>query len=74
MVTSPNFIPCVATIEEASTKGNLFIHNDIYKTQLARDRDNLNYMAILSFNDQLTNAWIQGAQEVRRHNIDAWEH
>jgi hypothetical protein len=30
-------------------------------------------MAIPSYNDQLTNARIRGAQELRRHDIDAWE-
>jgi hypothetical protein len=64
---------CVATIEEASTEGNILVHNDIYTTQLARDPDSLNYIAIPSFNDQLTNARIRGAQELRRHDIDAWE-
>ena len=63
----------VATIEEASTEGNILVHNDIYTTQLARDPNNLNRMAIPSFNDQLTNARIRGAQELRRHDIDAWE-
>ena len=63
----------VATIEEASTEGNLLVHDDIYTIQLARDPHNLNNMAIPSFNDQLTNARIRGAQELRRHDIDAWE-
>ena len=63
----------VATIEEASTEGNLLVHDDIYTIQLAREPHDLNNMAIPSFNDQLTNARIRGAQELRRHDIDAWE-
>ena len=63
----------VATIEEASTEGNILVHNDIYTTQLAKDPDDLNRMAIPSFNDQLTNARIRGAQELRQHDIDPWE-
>ena len=63
----------VATIEEASTEGNLLVHNDVYIIQLARDPHNLNKIAIPSFNDQLTNARIRGAQELWRCDIDAWE-
>ena len=63
----------VATIEEASTEGNLLVHDDVYTVQLARDPHDLKNMAIPSFNDQLTNARIRGAQELRRHDIDAWE-
>jgi len=62
-----------STIEEASIEGNLNVHNDVYLVQLQRTPDELNVMAIPSFNDQLTNAHIRGAQELRQEDVNPWE-
>ncbi|PPR05788.1 hypothetical protein CVT26_010162 [Gymnopilus dilepis] len=68
------FYPLRATtIEEASVDGNLAVHDDVYTVQLGLDPDKLCEKAIPSFNDQLTNARIRGAQDVRRKDVSPWE-
>lgn len=37
------------------------------------DLENLNTKAIPCINDQLTNAWIHGAQDQRHKDVSAWE-
>jgi len=63
------------TIEEATIRGNLLFHDDVYVTQLKRSADQLSEFAIPSINDQLTNARIRSAQILRpkmlMHGSDA---
>jgi hypothetical protein len=63
------------TIEEASVQGNLLVHDDIYRVQLKLDsRDSrLNDQAIPTFNDQLTNCRIRGAQVLRSQDVSRFE-
>lgn len=61
------------TIEEATVRGNLQFHDDIYTTQLKRQIDRLSEYAIPSINDQLTNARIRSAQILRARDVNAWE-
>lgn len=67
------FFPTRAsTIEEASIKGNLLVHEDIYVVQLQCNPEDLNEFAIPSYHDQLTNARNRGAQLLRSKDITAW--
>lgn len=64
------------TIEEASVQGNLLVHDDIYRVQLKLDprtNSNLNNQAIPTFNDQLTNCRIRGAQVLRAQDVTRFE-
>ena len=61
------------SIEEATVRGNLLFHDDIYITQLKRSADELSEFAIPSINDQLTNARIRSAQTLRARDVNAWE-
>ena len=61
------------TIEEATVRGNLLFHDDIYLTQLKRSTDGLSEYAIPSINDQLTNSRIRSGQILRARDIDPWE-
>ncbi len=61
------------TIEEATIRGNLLFHDDVYVTQLKRPADQLSEYAIPSINDQLTNARIRSGQILRAQDVDAWE-
>jgi hypothetical protein len=61
------------TIEEATVRGNLLFHDDIYITQLKRSADELSEYAIPSINDQLTNARIRSGQTLRARDVSAWE-
>ncbi|KAH8986497.1 hypothetical protein EDB92DRAFT_1818309 [Lactarius akahatsu] len=54
-----------STIEEASIDGNLLVHDDVYLVQLKRSLDDLDNVAIPTFNDQLTN--------IRRKDVSYWE-
>ena len=62
----------VSTIEEASVKGNLLVHDDIYLVQLKRDPADLNDLAIPAIHDQLTNARNRGAQAMRKKDLTPW--
>jgi hypothetical protein len=62
-----------STIEEASIDGNLLVHDDVYVVQLKRSPDDLNTTAIPTLNDQLTNAWIRGGQNIRQKDVSHWE-
>ena len=62
-----------STIEEASIDGNLLVHDDVYLVQLKRPAEELNKMAIPTFNDQLTNARIRGGQHIRKKDVSHWE-
>lgn len=62
-----------STIEEASVEGNLLVHDDIYTVQLKKSTKDLNVKAIPTFNDQLTNTRIRGAQQLRAKDISCWE-
>ena len=61
------------TIEEASIRGNMLVHDDVYTVQLQRNVSDLSSLAIPTINDQLTNARIRGAQEIRHKDVNAWE-
>ena len=63
------------TIEEASVEGNLLVHDDIYRVQLKLDPhdSSINNLAIPTFNDQLTNCRIQGAQVIRSQDVSRFE-
>ncbi|KAJ7704876.1 hypothetical protein B0H17DRAFT_920817 [Mycena rosella] len=60
------------TIEQATTRGNLLFHDEIYLNQLRRTSESLSKYAIPSFNDQLTNARIRSAQILRAKDVNAW--
>ncbi|KAH9158595.1 hypothetical protein EDB89DRAFT_2085763 [Lactarius sanguifluus] len=62
-----------STIEEASVDGNLLVHDDVYLVQLKRTLEDLDKMAVPTFNDQLTNARIRGGQQIRRKDVSYWE-
>ncbi|KAH9012405.1 hypothetical protein EDB83DRAFT_2529940 [Lactarius deliciosus] len=62
-----------STIEEASVDGNLLVHDDVYLVQLKRTPEDLDKMAIPTFNDQSTNARIRGGQQIRRKDFSHWE-
>ncbi|KAJ7218534.1 hypothetical protein GGX14DRAFT_356904 [Mycena pura] len=62
-----------STIEEATTRGNLLFHDDIYINQLHQTSESLSKYAIPTFNDQLTNARIRTAQQLRAKDVNAWE-
>lgn len=51
-------------IEEASIKGNILVHEDIFVTQLQKTVDELTRFAIPSINDQLTNSRIRSVQAI----------
>lgn len=61
-----------ATIGEATITGNLLVHDDVYIAQLKRRPEDLCAMAIPAPNDQLTNARIRGAQELRKQDLTPW--
>ncbi|KAF8273932.1 hypothetical protein EI94DRAFT_1794963 [Lactarius quietus] len=63
-----------STIEEASIGGNLLVHDDVYLVQLKHPLDKLKKMAFPMFNNQLTNAWIQGGQHICKKDVSHWEH
>ena len=60
------------TIEEATVRGNLLFHDDVYTNQLKRTMDDLCEYAIPSFNDQLTNSRIRSGQILRSRDINSW--
>ena len=61
------------TIDESTVEGNLHVHEDVYLVQLDKNPDDLNNIAIPSFNDQLTNARIRGAQILRRKDVTSFD-
>lgn len=61
-----------STIEEASIKGNILVHDDIYLVQLKLKAENLNKRAIVAIHDQLTNARNRGAQAMRNLDTTPW--
>ncbi|KAL0563513.1 hypothetical protein V5O48_018552 [Marasmius crinis-equi] len=69
-----SFFPLrITTIEEASTAGNLEVPRDAYVDQMQRSEESLNDMAVVSINDQLTNARIRSTQVLRHEDISPWE-
>ncbi|RXW20346.1 hypothetical protein EST38_g5509 [Candolleomyces aberdarensis] len=60
----------VSTREEASTKGNLEYHDEVYLQMLGRLADELSKWVILSINDQLTNARIRAGQILRQDDLN----
>ena len=60
------------TIEEATVRGNLLYHDDVYLTQLQRTPEDLCEYAIPSFNDQLTNSRIRSGQSLRACDTTPW--
>ena len=61
------------TIEEATIRGNLKFHDDIYTTQLKLPMERLSEYAIPSINDQLTNSRIRSVQILRARDINGWQ-
>lgn len=61
-----------STIEEASVAGNIQVHKDMYINQLKKTPEKLSIRAIPLHNDQLTNARIRGAQDLRADDLNAW--
>lgn len=61
-----------STIEEASVPGNIAVHEDTYIRHLKQTPEKLSTRAIPSLNDQLTNARIRGAQNLRADDLNAW--
>jgi hypothetical protein len=57
-----------STIDEASIKGNILVHDNIYLVQLKQKAEDLNKWAIVAIHDQLTNARNRGAQAMQ--NLD----
>jgi hypothetical protein len=62
----------VATIEEATVRGNLLFHDDVYPNQLKRSPEDLCEYAIPTFNDQLTNSRIRSGQILRARDTNRW--
>ena len=60
------------TIEEATVRGNLLYHEDVYLTQLKRNPEELSKYAIPTFNDQLTNSRIRSGQILRARDLNSW--
>ncbi|KAH9036081.1 hypothetical protein EDB84DRAFT_1398153 [Lactarius hengduanensis] len=60
------------TIEEATVRGNLLYHDDVYLNQLRRSPETLCEYAIPSFNDQLTNSRIRSGQIIRARDKNPW--
>ncbi|KAF8957733.1 hypothetical protein BDZ97DRAFT_1669447 [Flammula alnicola] len=60
------------TIDEATVRGNLLFHDDVYLTQLKRDPEHLSKYAIPTFNDQLTNSRIRSGQILRLRDLNPW--
>ncbi|RXW15214.1 hypothetical protein EST38_g10639 [Candolleomyces aberdarensis] len=60
----------VSTREEASTKGNLEYHDEVYLQMLGRLADEISQCVILSINDQLTNARIRSGQVLRQDDLN----
>jgi hypothetical protein len=49
------------------------VHDNVYLVQLKQPADELDKVAIPTFNDQLTNARIQGGQLIRNKDVSHWE-
>ena len=60
------------TIDEATVRGSLLYHEDVYLTQLKRDPEELSKYAIPTFNDQLTNSRIRSGQIIRARDKNSW--
>ena len=61
------------TIEEATVRGNLLFHDDVYINQLKRTvSEELYEYAIPSFNDQLTNSRIHSGKILQARDINPW--
>ncbi|KAJ7259360.1 hypothetical protein C8J57DRAFT_1640075 [Mycena rebaudengoi] len=69
---TPEFPTRATIIEEATTRGNLLYHDEIYLNQFKRTTDSLSKYAIPSINDQLTNARICAGQILRARDTNAW--
>ncbi|KAJ7025233.1 hypothetical protein C8F04DRAFT_1400755 [Mycena alexandri] len=61
-----------STTEEATVRGNLLFHDEIYIHHLKHTPESLSKYAIPGFHDQLTNARIRAAQIMRAKDVDAW--
>ncbi|KAF7343538.1 hypothetical protein MSAN_01974300 [Mycena sanguinolenta] len=60
----------VSTIEENSITGNLAVHEDVFITQLKLTPTELSRQAILSINDQATQALNRGCKAVRAFDLN----
>lgn len=63
----------VSTIEEASIKGNILVHDDIYLVQLKLNPEDVNKRAIPGIHDQLTNARNRSIQAMRTRDVSPWD-
>ncbi|KAJ7888781.1 hypothetical protein B0H13DRAFT_1468034, partial [Mycena leptocephala] len=70
---TPQFATRASTKEEATTRGDLQYHDELYIIQLKRTPESLSKYAIPSINDQLTNSRIRSAQFLRSKDVNAWE-
>ncbi|PPR02842.1 hypothetical protein CVT24_002320 [Panaeolus cyanescens] len=65
------FFPIRATtIEEATVRGNILYHEDVFHNQLKLTQQQLGEIAVPSFNDQMTNSRIRSAQVLRARDIN----
>jgi hypothetical protein len=60
------------TIEEATVRGNLLYHDDVFLNQLKRTPEQLCEYAIPTYNDQLTNSRIRSGQILRARDVNPW--
>ena len=60
------------TIEEATVRGNLLYHEDVFLNQLKKTPEQLCEYAIPTFNDQLTNLRIRSGQIMRARDLNPW--
>lgn len=63
------FLLCTTTIEEATVRGNLLYHEDIYIAQLRQAHKDLCKFAVPTFNDQVTNSCIHSGQVLQACDI-----
>jgi hypothetical protein len=60
------------TIEEATVRGNLLYHDDVFLNQLKKTPEQLSEYAIPTYNDQLTNSRIRSGQIIRARDVNPW--
>lgn len=70
---TPQIPTRASTTEEATTRGNLLFHDELYIDRLRRTPELMSKYAIPSFHDQLTNSRIRSAQVLRSKDVNAWE-
>jgi hypothetical protein len=66
------FLIWATTIEEATVRGNILFHNNVYLNQLKQTHEDICGHAIPTFNDQLTNSRIHSAQVLQLCDVNSW--